>query len=270
MPTEVLAGTSTYWRVEGHGARRAILLHCTFAHSGAWKGVMADLRDLLTMEAMDLPAHGRSGGRDIAMTWQAQSAAMVVDLIARNDAPVDLIGHSFGATIALRLAVARPELVRSLTLIEPVFFSAARDAGRAEYAAHMADHGGFVDLLEAGDFEGAARGFSDMWGGPQKWADQSTSQRQYIIDRIGLIRDSSDTAVGVGADYVPLSDVAKIAQPVLLIEGDKSDPIIAAVQQSLDDVLPNSRRAVIKDAGHMAPLTHPAMVAASIRKFLSP
>ena len=34
--------------------------------------------------------------------------------------------HSFGATVALRLATLFPDRVRSLTLVEPVFFAAAK------------------------------------------------------------------------------------------------------------------------------------------------
>jgi lipase len=269
VPQENLANTETYWRIDGHGPRRAFLLHCTFAHSGAWKGLMGELGDILTMEAMDLPAHGRSGGRDFSVTWQAQSMAMALEIIEKGVVPVDLIGHSFGATVAIRIAVERPDLVKTLTLIEPVFFSAARDAGRPEYEAHMADHGGFYDLLKAGDYAGAAKGFADMWGGPVAWEFIPKAQQQYMVDRITLIEDSSDTALGIGDDYIPLSRIAEIKAPALLIEGDTSEPIIAAVQASLNGALANSTRVIVKGAGHMVPITHAKKVAAEIRNLLS-
>jgi pimeloyl-ACP methyl ester carboxylesterase len=270
MPSGVLAGTQAYWRLEGTGTRRACLIHCTFAHSGAWKGVMARLGDILNMVAMDLPAHGRSGGRDYAMSWQAQSAAMLIELIESGDTPVDLIGHSFGATVAIRIAVTRPDLVRSLTLIEPVFFSAARDAGAPGYAAHLAENAGFAELLAAEDYEGAAKGFADMWGGPVSWEDTPQSQRDYMVERMEMVRDSSDAALGLGADYIPLTQVAKIEVPVLLIEGAQSNPIIASVQASLDGALPNATRVIVKGAGHMVPITHAGVVADHLRRFLSP
>ena len=49
-----------------------------------------------------------------------------------GDAPVDFLGHSFGAVLALAFAVKWPGRVRSLILYEPVLFAAAERAGRPE------------------------------------------------------------------------------------------------------------------------------------------
>ena len=268
MPKGILGGTPAYWRAEGQGSRRALLLHCTFGHSGAWKELMSRLAPDLDMLAMDLPAHGRSGPRDFSRSWQSQSVAMAKDLAEQGAAPVDLIGHSFGATVALRLATENPSLVRSLTLIEPVFFSAARDAGDPSYEAHMKDHGTFYDLLVAGDYEGAARGFSEMWGGPISWADQDDAQRQYMIERIELIRDSGNTALGVGEDYVPLERLGRLDIPVLLIEGANTQPIISAVQRVLQETFSNATRVVVPGAAHMVPITHARAVEDALRPFM--
>ena len=230
---------------------------------------MSELGDLLTMEAMDLPAHGRSGGRDRTVTWQMQTVAMAVAIIEKADFPLDLIGHSFGATVAIRIAVERPDLVRSLTLIEPVFFSAARDAGHVEYDKHLKEETEFARELEAGNFAAAAKAFSELWGGPVPWAKLPQKQRDYMIERMELVRDSTDAALGLGPDYIALQQLSDLKIPVLLIEGDQSNPIIAAVQSTLKDVLGNSKRVIVKGAGHMVPITHPKEVALEIRKFLS-
>ena len=45
--------------------------------------------------------------------------AIVNELLDALDAPAHLVGHSLGGTIAVRVALKRPDDVASLTLIEP-------------------------------------------------------------------------------------------------------------------------------------------------------
>jgi pimeloyl-ACP methyl ester carboxylesterase len=73
-------------------------------------------------------SHGKSPDWDGSGDFQDVSVAAALPFL--DDAPMDLIGHSFGATLALRLAVAHPDRVRSLTMIEPVLLR-RRPAGRA-------------------------------------------------------------------------------------------------------------------------------------------
>ena len=244
-----------------------LLLHCTMAHSGAWKGVMQRLNDVSVMTAMDLPGHGRSGPRDMSTTWQTQSTEMAIKLLEQTGHPADLVGHSFGATVALRIAVERPDLARSLTLIEPVFFSAAKDAGRIEFDEHMGAHSYFYDLLNRKDYDGAARAFSEIWGGSTAWKELPQKQREYMSDRIEMIRAGGDSVLGTGPDYIPLSDLSSLTVPVLLIEGSDTDAIIGAVQETLADVFPRSKRVVIEGAGHMVAITHAKCIAAEIRDY---
>jgi pimeloyl-ACP methyl ester carboxylesterase len=75
------------------------------------------------------------------------------------DEPAHLVGHSSGGLVALFMAAARPAAVKSLTLIEPVAFAAAREnefvvslirellALQANHRDEVADLRRFVDLL---------------------------------------------------------------------------------------------------------------------------
>ena len=118
MPYDLRAGHQTYWRRFGIGSRPTILLHCSLAHSGAWVGLAEEMSPDLRMTAFDLPGHGRSADWDGVADYQYLSTQIAASFITE---PVDLIGHSFGATVALRLAAEQPQKLRSLTLIEPFF-----------------------------------------------------------------------------------------------------------------------------------------------------
>ena len=93
---------------------------------GAGRGLAAALGDCVTLHAFDLPNHGKSGDWDGTGDMHDTASAMartVLDDV--GDAPIDVIGHSFGATVALRLAVEMPARLRRAALFEPVFFAPA-------------------------------------------------------------------------------------------------------------------------------------------------
>lgn len=62
--------------------------------------------------------------------------AVVADLVARCEAPVHLVGHSYGGATALLMAKARSDLVASLTLVEPAALALCTKAPHT--AAHIA------------------------------------------------------------------------------------------------------------------------------------
>jgi len=153
------------WQSFGAGPRRAVALHCSLAHGGAWTAV-GDRLDGVALAAPDLPGHGRSpdwDGRGDYHDRATGEVAALMDEIGPGVA-LDLIGHSFGATVALRLALERPDRVRSLVLIEPVLFAAARDGAPAVLADHLARAAPFRAALAGGDAAAAARLFHAEWG----------------------------------------------------------------------------------------------------------
>jgi len=263
MPQERVAGFPTYWAKTGRGVRRALFIHCSLAHSGAWKGVQAQLATKLSMLSYDLPGHGRSADWDRRGDFQTVSADIGTALI---DQRADLIGHSFGATVAMRIAACHPEKVRSLTLIEPVLFAAAR--ATPVFAAHMAEMAPFGAAMQAEDLETATRLFNRVWGAGIPWDAIPQAQRDAMVQRIHMIPEGADvTNEDIHAQATP-GALEAIRQPVLLIEGAQSPPIVGAVHNVFAARIPNVRRVVVAGAGHMAPITHPKAVAGEIADFL--
>ncbi len=252
----------------GQGPREALLIHCSLAHLGAWRGLAAGLSDVLSMLAFDLPGHGQSDDWDPQRDYQDQATEAALALLDHAaSGPVDLVGHSFGATIALRLAQMAPNRVRSLTLIEPVLFAAARH--RPEFAEEKAFMTGpFAAAMQAGDRIEAARLFHSVWGGSTPWDRLPVILRDEMAARIHLIPAAAGvTGEDIHGQAAP-GALERVTVPSLLLEGAKSPPIIAAVHDAFAARLPDVRRVVIDGAGHMAPISHPAEVAAVIRKFL--
>ena len=53
-------GYLTAWHEAGSGGQKIVLLHCSLAHGGAWKGVMKLLSPDFKLYAPDLPGQGQS------------------------------------------------------------------------------------------------------------------------------------------------------------------------------------------------------------------
>jgi pimeloyl-ACP methyl ester carboxylesterase len=190
---------------------------------------------------------------------------MATDLL---DAPADIIGHSFGATVALRLAVEHPHLVRSLSLYEPVFFAVAltdRPEMRAEDDAEMAEYrAGIADR----DMVRAARGFLRVWGDGEGWDALPGPTRARIAAQMPLIEAAAPALYGDAGGMLGLGALDRIETPTLLMQGARSPAIIGAINDGLAARLPDCRRATIAGAGHMGPITRPQAVAAEIAAFL--
>lgn len=266
MAQENLAGWRGAWREAGEGPLKALMLHCSLAHSGAWSGVMGDLGRAATMWALDLPGHGRSADLDKVVDFQVQSAAMADALLDQIGPPVHLVGHSFGATVAFRLALEVPDKVASLVLVEPPSFGLLGDDGSDAMDRWAPQEAPFHDALEAGDYKAAAKAFTGVWGAGAPWEALNDQQRRYFIDRIRIIHQSRP-ALFDGSERIRLQQLAGVTQPVLLVEGGDSPWIIAEMQETLERTFPNARRVRVPGAGHMAPITHAAQVAADIRAF---
>lgn len=268
MALDQRGGVATHWLRMGQGDRPALLLHCSLGHSGGWAAMARGLDDVLDMTAFDLPGHGRSADWDGVTDLQTQSMAMALDFLS-PERPMDLIGHSFGGTIALRIAVERPELVRRLVLIEPVFFAAAladQPELRAPYDAQMAP---YYAALEAGDMLEAARAFTALWGDGRAWDRVPEPARQAMASRIHLIGAGAPQIYGDAAGLLRAGRLQGVHHPTLLIEGAESPFSVRAINTALAARLPDTRRATVEGAGHMAPITHPQAVAALIRDFLA-
>src|SRR5689334_25401666 len=83
-----------------------------------WKSLATEHLAAFSVLAPDLLGHGRSSW-EAPWTLEANVAALADLLAGETTRPVVVVGHSFGGAVALKLAVARPDLVASLVLLDP-------------------------------------------------------------------------------------------------------------------------------------------------------
>lgn len=247
---------------DGDPNRRALALHCMMGSAGMWEPLAERLEGLVDLSGFDFPSHGHSPDWD-------ETSGDLHDAITRYaaaliDSPVDLIGHSFGATVALRLAVCAPQNVRTLTLIEPVLFAAApEDAQNAENAK-------YADLRSRGDWTAMARIFLDEWGVPGAGLPSDGPRAERLETQMRMVSNSNRALMLDSGDSLRAGGMEAIKAPVMLISGENSQPIIRQIEDALAARLPDARQAMVAGAGHMLPLTHPdqlaSLVATNLRR----
>jgi len=236
------------------------LIHCSLAHGGVWRGFLAAAgTDAVSIE---LPGHGQAPDWDGVEDFQ--TVAVRQAMAALPDGPVRLIGHSFGGTVALRIALETPERVAELVLIEPPFFAAAMRDAWDVFLAYAGVNAPFAKAMAAGDREGAAAAFMGQWGGPVPWNRMAERQRTYMRDRIHLIAAAEPAIIDDNRGVMAEGRLAGLTMPVTLVEGSEAPPIVGAILDALEARIPDVRRVVIDGAGHMVPVTHGAELAAAL------
>lgn len=252
--------TDLHLRHWGHGPREALLLHCGLGSGATWRGVAEVLAEGFSLTAPDLPGHGRSPGWGTGDVHDQATDA--VRPLLRDG--MHLVGHSFGATVALRLALEAPEKVAALTLIEPVFFAAAR--GMPAHDPHRAAEEAFFAICDRGDLLAAAQAFNRLWGGGVPWDRFPLPVQEDMARNMPFVRATEPgfwhDCHGMLAEGV----MEGLHVPVTLVRGSATVPIIADVHRGLMARLPQVAETVVAGAGHMLVLTHPEAVADAVQQ----
>lgn len=258
-------GRRLAWREAGAGAP-ALLLHCALGRSAAWTGVIAALGDRLAIRAPDLPGHGGTG-HDPGRSLQEQALEDARALLA-DRGPAHVVGHSFGGTVALRLAVENPEAVASLTLIEPVLFALLAETNPAALAAETEAGAAARAAMAAGDWPAAAEAFLARWSAAPL-AALPPDRAAEMVAGMPLVAAGEADMVPPATTRPRRAEIAGIAAPVLLIEGAASPAAVGAILDGIEGALPQARRVRVPGAGHMVPITHAGPVSDALRDFLA-
>jgi pimeloyl-ACP methyl ester carboxylesterase len=248
----------------GEGAP-LVLVHGSPGSASVWARVAGLLAPSLRVRAPDLPGYGRSDPLPSAGgDGTAAVAAALGELIDDCGEPVWLCGHSYGGNVALHAALRRPERVKGIVLLEPVFMRALHLAGAREML--LETRAFFTSYLVRVAFAepDAVSLMIDFWLGAGAYARLPPSAQRQLA---GLAAKNAEDVRASFSETITAAELAAFDRPVLVLHGGAGNAVARAIASSLATLLPQARLGSIPGAGHAMIASHPAEVAAAIERF---
>ncbi len=245
-----------------------VCIHGNGSISAQWRGLMELLAPQFHVIAPDSYDCGNSpkwpSDRFIRLE---DEVALIEPVLERAGSPLALVGHSYGAAVALVAALADPARVRAMALYEPTLFSLL-DAEKpspneADGIRDVVAHAGIA--LDSGDQDAAAERFIDYWSGAGTWRQIPEPRKGPLAASIANARR---WAHALFREPTPLNAFHSLDLPVLYMVGKRSTASARGVARILASALPRAELLEFEELGHMGPVTHPGRVNEAIQEFL--
>ncbi|CAB4600459.1 unannotated protein [freshwater metagenome] len=222
------------WENDGEAV---VLLHGGLSKTSSWDYIMVPpLEDQFHVFAYDRTAHGFTGDQSGSLHFDFQTLEAIAYLEDIVKEPAHLIGWSDGGNIALKVAIARPDLVKSIVAIG------------ANY-----------------HFSGVMQAFDD----PEISEDDQAEYNLISPDAPHTLLEKTIRmhAIWESEPTLTLEDISTIQCPVLVLVGD-DDVINHSHTIALFEALPLGQLAVIPGTSHIVVKEKPGLMNAVIVQFL--
>jgi pimeloyl-ACP methyl ester carboxylesterase len=202
---------------------------------------------------------------DYSIEGEARALRRTLDVIGVTGR-VDLVGSSLGAVVALHFAVLYPDRVRTLTLFEPPAFWILAEAeyDRDPVVREMRDLTRAMTPSTVPSDEQLRR-FRCLLGRCPPGIPERTDSLRAEWD---TSRWSMRGLAAVPAHREDRERLARLAVPVLMLNGSETVPFHRRMCDSLAAALPKVERAELP-GGHGAPRTAPSEFVRRLREFLA-
>ncbi|MFF5445146.1 alpha/beta fold hydrolase [Streptomyces sp. NPDC012888] len=264
------------------GLPTALYVHGLGGSSQNWSALMELLEDTVDGEALDLPGFGASpppADRDYSVTGLARAVIRHLDAAGRG--PVHLFGNSLGGAVVTRVAAVRPDLVRTLTLVSPALPElrvqrsaiptallavpgAAAALGRLtrDLTAEQRTRGvmglcyGDPSRVTPEGFRNAVEEMERRMALPYFWEAMARSSRG-IVD-----------AYTLGGQHGLWRQAQRVLAPTLLVYGGRDRLVSYRLAHKAAAAFRGSRLLCLPEAGHVAMMEYPEVVASAFRDLL--
>lgn len=239
------------WR----GPDRIVLVHGFTQTMRSWDRLAPLLSETFQVVRVDLPGHGGSGAVDLSFEETAEA-------LGEAGGAATYVGYSLGGRLALRLAVDRPDLVKSLVLVG----ASPGLADPGEQAARRA-----ADEALAAEVErvGTAA-FVDRWLGQPLFATLAPQPGDLESRRANAPAGLATALrrLGTGVQEPLWGRLGELAMPVLAVTGQEDAKFSALAEEMVAAIGVNAQAVALAGAGHAAHLERPVSFHRLLTAFL--
>src|SRR6516164_1431275 len=152
-----------------------MLIHSSVSGARQWRRLMDDLKDQFRVRAVNLFGYGKTPPWPAEATQSLDDQARLVEAALPADAgEVYLVGHSFGGSVAMKVAARLGGSVAKLVLLETNPFYLLAQAGRMDAFAEAMELRNCIKNFRArNEWTAAAEKFADYWNGEGTWRGMS-------------------------------------------------------------------------------------------------
>lgn len=265
------------------GLPPALYVHGLGGSSQNWSSLMAELDGAVDSEAVDLPGFGDSpppDDGDYSVTGHARAVIRYLDAAGRG--PVHLLGNSLGGAVATRVAAVRPDLVRTLTLVSPALpeLRVQRSAVPTGLLGVPGVAALFTRLTREWTAEQRVRGVMALcYGDPAKVSPEAfrhaveelerRQQLPYFWDAMARSARGIVNAYTLGGQHGLWRQAERVLAPTLLVYGGRDQLVGFRMARKAASAFRDSRLLTLPDAGHVAMMEYPDVVAGAFRELLA-
>jgi pimeloyl-ACP methyl ester carboxylesterase len=255
----VVGGLAIGFRRAGQGPP-LVLLHGGLGDSRGWPDQLRDLSDEFAVVAWDAPGCGTSSDppETFGLPDYADCLAGFVEALGLGRPHV--LGHSFGAGLALELCGRHPGLARSLILAGPYAgWAGSLPAEEVEARLRLA--------LETAEL---LPDRFDPRSIPGLFSDEMPAEKRELL--ASIMSDARPVGTRVTARAFAEADLRDVLPgidvPTLVLCGENDERSPLAVGQALHAAIPTSKLVVVPGVGHEIYLEAPERFNAEVRSFL--
>jgi pimeloyl-ACP methyl ester carboxylesterase len=256
-------GCEVSYEVTGAGPP-VILIHGLGGSKRLWSRVGSDLAESFSVVTYDLRGSGDTSesrpGEELSLAVWAEDLAGLVDRLG-IERPT-LVGHSLGASIALKYTLSHPADVSALVLMgaDPEL---SRLAPRMEKVVELIGRVGMAEWV------------AEHWSKNTPFAAESLARTPEILDEYRAMVLGNEpgaytrTCLAIARTESLTGQLSQVVRPALVISGTADDRTLPEAGRELAAALADASYVELEGVGHTMPLEAPAEVGTAIRRFLA-